>query len=80
MNLYKVSKVPSTECPSGLQGRVPVFEMFKVDKEIQNIILKNPVEGEIYKATRAKGMIKMREDAILKNLRGEVPMQDVYGL
>lgn len=72
--------VPSTECPSGLQGRMPVFEMFSVDKEMQNIILKTPTEGEIYKLARSKGMLTMKEDAILKNIQGEVPFQEVYGL
>ncbi len=71
---------PSPECPSGTRGRVPVYEMFAVDKEMQAIILKNPVEGAIYKAARDKGMLSMREDAILKNLRGEIPFQEVYTL
>ncbi len=70
----------SPECPSGTRGRVPVFEMFKIDKEMQNVILKNPVEGEIYKTARAAGMVSMREDAILKSIRGTVPFQDVYTL
>jgi len=26
--------VPSGECPSGTRGRIAVFEMFKVDKEM----------------------------------------------
>ena len=42
--------VPSAECSSGVKGRQAIFEMFVVDKEMQSIILKNPVEPEIYKA------------------------------
>jgi type II secretory ATPase GspE/PulE/Tfp pilus assembly ATPase PilB-like protein len=72
--------LPSEECPSGMRGRMAVFEMFEVDKELQNIILKNPVEQEIYKSVRAKGMITMREDAILKSIKGTVPFQEVHGL
>jgi type II secretory ATPase GspE/PulE/Tfp pilus assembly ATPase PilB-like protein len=72
--------VPSKECPSGLKGRTSVFELFKVDKEMQGIILKTPEEAEIYKSARKKGMLLMKEDAILKNLRGEIPFQEVYGL
>jgi type IV pilus assembly protein PilB len=71
---------PSSECPSGLQGRMPVFEMFRVDKDMQSIILKNPTENEIYKMARSKGMLSMKEDAILKNLTGEIPFQEVYNL
>ena len=72
--------VPSAECPSGTRGRVPVYEMFAVDKEMQQIILKSPTEADIYAAARAKGMLTMREDAIIKNLKGEVPIQEVYTL
>ena len=76
--MYEI--VPSSEAPSGTRGRIPAFEMFEIDKDIQEVILKNPVEGEIYKLARAKGMITLKEDAILKALRGDVVMQDVYGL
>jgi type IV pilus assembly protein PilB len=72
--------VPSPECASGLQGRVPVFEMYSVDKEMQKVILKNPTEDDIYKLARSKGMLTMKEDAILKNLKGELPFQEVYNL
>ena len=71
---------PSSEAPLMTRGRIAVFEMFAVDKDIQQIILKNPVEAEIYKACRAKGMVTLREDALLKALNGQVLMQEVYGL
>ena len=75
-NVYEA--VSSPECVSGLSGRVALFEMFKVDKEMQNIILKNPQEQEIYKLARSKGMLTLREDAIIKSTRGEIPLQEVY--
>lgn len=71
---------PSSEAPSGTHGRIAVFEMFSIDKDIQQVILKNPTEPELYKATRARGMLTMREDALMKALRGEVTMQEVFGL
>lgn len=70
--------VPSTECPSGLRGRIPLFEMFKVDKEMQNIILKKPQEQELYKLARSRGMLSIREDAIVKSVAGFVPLQEIY--
>jgi type IV pilus assembly protein PilB len=70
--------VPSAECPSGTRGRVAVFEMFKVDKEMQGVILKNPVDSEIYKSAREKGMLMMREDAMLKAVNGAIPFTEVY--
>jgi type IV pilus assembly protein PilB len=70
--------VPSGECPSGTRGRIAVFEMFKVDKEMQAVILKNPTNEAIYKSARSKGMLMMREDAMLKSLDGIIPFTEVY--
>ncbi len=70
--------VPSSECPSGTRGRIAVFEMFKVDREMQAVILKNPTNVEIYKEARKKGMLMMREDAMLKSLQGLIPFTEVY--
>jgi len=70
--------VSSSECSSGIEGRIPVFEMFEVDKEMQNIILKNPIEDEIYKLARKRGMVTMREDAIIKSIKGDIPFKEIY--
>jgi type IV pilus assembly protein PilB len=68
------------DCPGGTKGRIAVFEMFTIDKELQRLILEKPNEQDLYAHLRSKGMITMREDAILKSLRGEIPFQDVYTL
>ena len=70
--------VPSPDCPSGTRGRIAIFEMFKIDKELQNTILKNPTSTEIYKNVRKNGMLMMREDAMLKALNGVIPFTEVY--
>jgi len=70
--------VPSSECPSGTRGRIAVFEMFKIDKEMQGIILKNPVDSEIYRVARNNGMLMMKEDAMLKAIDGIIPFKEVY--
>lgn len=71
--------VPSPECPTGTKGRIAIYEMFKVDKEMQSVILKNPIDSEIYKTARNKGMLMMREDAMLKAIDGVIPFKEVYG-
>ena len=73
-----VQTVPSKTCPSGTKGRMAVFEMFPIDKDIEKVILENPTELSIQKMAREKGMLSMREDAIQKALRGDIPMQEVY--
>lgn len=75
---YMHTVVTTPEAPSGFQGRLAVFEMFAVDSDIQSLILKNPVESELYKTCRAKGMLTLREDALLKALEGKCSLQEVY--
>ena len=70
--------MPSPECPSGIKGRVAIIEMFKVDKDMISVILKNPINSEIYKVARSKGMLTMREDAILKAMQGIIPYKEIY--
>lgn len=74
-------KLKSTdECPNGTRGRVAVFEMFEMNKEIEDVILKNPIDTEIYKAARNQGMITMKEHAIVKALNKEIPFEEINKL
>lgn len=77
-NLYNVQ--PTKESPSGMKGRAAILEMFKVDNEIEKIILEDPTEANIYDAARRKGMITLKEVAILKGLDGEVPFSEINEL
>lgn len=70
--------ISSPECSSGMRGRISLFEMFKVDKEMQNLILKRPGEQEIYKLARSRGMLSIKEDAIIKGFNGDIPFREVY--
>lgn len=77
-NIYEA--IPTPECPSGIKGRLAVFELLKIDEDIQQMILKNPVEPDIYKVARKKGMFTMREDALLKAFGGLIPFVEVNKL
>ncbi len=77
-NVYDIE--PSPECPSGTRGRVAVFEIFDIDKEVEAMILKDPTDIELWKIARKKGMLTMKEDAIQKALRGEIAFQEVNSL
>jgi type IV pilus assembly protein PilB len=70
----------SQKCPSGTRGRIAVFEMIEIDKDIEKLIISNPSEQEIYKAARKKGMLTMREDALLKAFAGVIPFEEVNTL
>ena len=75
----KIYEIPKTS-ENVLHGRMPVFEMFWVDKAVQEIILKNATENAIYDYVRSQGMLMMREDAILKSMKGIVPWSEVNTL
>ena len=57
-----------------------VFEIMKMDKDLEHVVLTHPVEESVYAAARAKGMLTMREDAIIKALAGEIPFEEVNTL
>jgi type IV pilus assembly protein PilB len=68
---------PTPECPTGTKGRVAVFEAFKMNKEIEKLILNNPTEASIYEVLRKKGMFTLKEDAIIKALQKKIPFSAV---
>lgn len=70
----------TNECPSGTRGRTAVYEILNITKEIEEIILKNPLESEIRKIARRNGMFTMKEDAIIKALNKEIPFSEVNTL
>jgi type IV pilus assembly protein PilB len=77
-HFYRAEATP--DCPNGTRGRMGVFELMRMDKDLEHVVLTNPVEEEVYKVARAKGMFTMREDAIIKALRGDIPFEEVNAL
>lgn len=77
-NVYEATG--SKECPTGVRGRLAVFELFSIDPDVQETILRNPVETDIVRAARAKGMLTMKDDALLKAFEGKIPYVEVNKL
>jgi len=73
--VYKLGTSP--DCPNGTRGRIAVMEVFEMDKDLEGAILKGANELEIVKIVRSKGMITMKEDAIIKSMNGLVPFEEV---
>jgi type IV pilus assembly protein PilB len=71
---------PTAQSPSGIRGRTAVFEILRMDKNLEQVVLKEPVEEKIYAAARMGGMLTMREDAIVKALTGEIPFEEINTL
>ena len=68
--------MPTPTNPSGLRGRMAVFEVLEMSTDVEKIILENPVELVITKAAREKGMLTMKEDAFLKVFEGKIPFKE----
>ena len=74
------SATPSSDCPNGTRGRVAVMEVMEMGKDVEAVLLKNPTELEIVKVARSKGMLTMKEDAIIKAMHQEIPFEEVNTL
>jgi len=71
---------PGAGCPKGTRGRTAVFEVLTMDRDVEQAILKNPAESEIMRVARKQGMFTMKEDAMMKAFRKEVPWEEVNKL
>lgn len=71
---------PSSTSVTGLSGRVAVMEVLAMDRDIEQVILKDPTELALSKVARAKGMLYMKEDAIVKAFNKVIPFEEVNTL
>jgi type IV pilus assembly protein PilB len=76
--VYEISPAPNY--PSGISGRMSVMEVLEVDKQMESIILKNPTEQEIWKYARSKGMLTMKDDALIKVFKKQIPFEEYNSL
>jgi type IV pilus assembly protein PilB len=66
------------EChKTGFSGRIGIFEVLEMTKSLEGIILKEPSESKISEEAKKQGMITMRQDGILKVLKGETTIEEV---
>lgn len=70
-NAYTLTKgIDSPDTPGGYKGRLGLYEVFNMDEQIQQLVLKRATSSEIQKVAQAHGMVTMREDGYLKALAG----------
>lgn len=62
---------------TGYVGRFGIFEVLPVPTEIQDLVLNKVSSHTIYEAAAKMGMITMKQDGIIKVLRGETTMDEV---
>ena len=66
--------------PTGLRGRMAVFEVLEMSAGIERIILEDPVESRLWATARAQGMLTMQEDAMMKAFAKRIPFSEVNTL
>lgn len=71
---------PTAECPSGLRGRLAVFEILSMAPELEQQILTDASEERIWAAARARGMHTMQEDALIKSFEGKISFSEAQKL
>ncbi len=76
--VYRLEITP--ECPAGTMGRIACFEVFSMTPELEHGILERKPEDVLFGIVRRQGMFTMKEDAIMKSARGEIPFEEVNTL
>ncbi|MFH1036845.1 MAG: GspE/PulE family protein [Patescibacteria group bacterium] len=62
---------------SGYSGRIALFEVLSMTKQLSDIVLENPSETKIFEEAKKQGMITMKQDGVLKVLEGVTSMEEV---
>ena len=75
---YEAKRMPT--CPTGMRGRMAVFEVLEMSSELEKIILEDPVESQLWAAARSQGMLTMQEDALVKAFDKSIPYSEVATL
>ncbi len=61
----------------GTVGRVAAFEIFRMTRELVDIVSRGFTENALIDEAKRQGMVSMREDGVLKALQGEVMLEEV---
>jgi type IV pilus assembly protein PilB len=62
---------------TGYRGRVGIYELMVIDDEIREMILRRTSAGEIGRVAQRNGMVRLREDGLLKAARGITTIEEV---
>ncbi len=66
--------------PQGMKGRTGVYEVIEMDSDIEEIILKSPDSVSIEKVVMGKGMVTMKQDALIKAFKKIIPFEEANKL
>jgi type II secretory ATPase GspE/PulE/Tfp pilus assembly ATPase PilB-like protein len=66
-----------SECKNGFSGRIGIFEVLTVSKEIEDMVLTKKSSDDIFNEAIRSGMITMRQDGFIKVLKGLTTVDEV---
>jgi type IV pilus assembly protein PilB len=61
---------------SGYRGRTGVYELMVITEEIRKLILLRSSAGEISRLAESQGMVRLRDDGLLKAARGITTIEE----
>jgi type IV pilus assembly protein PilB len=63
---------------TGYRGRVGIYELMVVTEKMREMVLRRVSAGEIGSAAREEGMLRLREDGLLKAAQGLTAIEEVF--
>ncbi len=75
-NIYKAQGCKLCK-GKGAAGRIGVFEVFRMTRELEQIVSNHPTETKLREEAERQGMISMRQDGIMKALNGIISIEEV---
>lgn len=68
-------------CPkcnmTGYKGRIGIYEAILTDEKVENAVEMNPSEREIWAASKPQGILRLKQDGVLKVLRGITSLEEL---
>ncbi|MEK7452611.1 MAG: GspE/PulE family protein [Patescibacteria group bacterium] len=81
LNKNEVNICQAKGCPKcsgkGTKGRIVIFEVIEMTKELRDIIINGQFNAKIEEETKRQNMITMKQDGIIKVLKGIISLEDV---
>ena len=62
---------------TGYKGRIGVYEAILTDQKVEDAVESNPSEREIWNAAKGQGILTMKQDGIIKILKGMTSLSEL---
>ena len=68
----------SPDCPKGTRGRMAVFEVLEMNKDLEKLILTTPSDAQVEQEALRQGMITMRQNGIMRVAEGKIGLEELF--